>query len=65
MEPITLCGLVIVIFCGWVECEAVVRAFGKILGKRMLFSDSTAHSTVQKPEYLGRLPLCFAKGPHG
>jgi len=62
MEPITLCGAIIVIFGLWLEFEsnilAVVRWIGKI---KFITAVVSAPSSAQKPAYVGRMPICFAK----
>ncbi|NVN92165.1 MAG: hypothetical protein HXX11_16400 [Desulfuromonadales bacterium] len=61
MEPITLCGLVIVMFGLWVELEPAVRAVGKKIRKSKFFANGVSNSTFQKPVYVGRMPICLAK----
>jgi hypothetical protein len=62
MEPITLCGLIIVMFGLWVEFESVVRAVVRVIYKSKLFAEVISHSTVQRPVYVRRMPICVAKG---
>jgi hypothetical protein len=64
MEPITLCGLVIVIFGLWVEFEPAVKAVVKIIRKSKLLSELVSNSKVQRPVYVRRMPICLAKGFH-
>lgn len=59
MEPITLCGLVIVIFGLWVEFEPAVIAVVRKICKSRFFTESISNSTVQKPAYVMRVPLSF------
>lgn len=61
MEPITLCGLVIVLFGLWVELEPAVRAVIGAISKCTVFAEFVLHSTVQKPVYVSRMPICLAK----
>ena len=52
MEPITLCGLVIVAFGFWIELEpAIMMAFVKISSKNKGFKTIITPPTVQKPVY--------------
>jgi hypothetical protein len=64
MEPITLCGLVIVAFGLWVEFEPAVRRVVKTIRKNRFFTGVHAHSAVRNPVYVGRLPICLAKPSH-
>ena len=59
MEPITLCGLVIVMFGFWVELEPAVKAMVKKIRKCMLYSALFLFSTVQKPVCVNRMPICL------
>lgn len=61
MEPIILCGLVIVLFGLWVEFEPAVKAVIKAINTCTVFADFVSHSRVQKPVYASRMPLCLAK----
>lgn len=60
MEPITLCGLVIVALGLWVEFEPAVMAVVKRICKNRFLTARISHSTVQKPAYM-RMPICLAK----
>jgi hypothetical protein len=62
MEPITLCGLVIVMFGLWVEFEPAVKAFANMICKSKFITDIVSNSKVQKPVYGQRMPICVAKG---
>jgi hypothetical protein len=64
MEPITLCGLVIVCFGLWVEFEPAVEAAVSAICKSPYFKVITSRSTTHKPVTLGRMPICFAKAFH-
>ncbi len=64
MEPIVLCGLLIVLFGLWVELESAVRVFVKTVYKSRLFSGATSKSAAQKPVYVSRMPICLAKAFH-
>jgi len=61
MEPITLCGLVIVMFGLWVEFEPAVRVVAKIIYNSRIYKDLISVSTVQMPAYVRRMPACFAR----
>ena len=58
MEPITLCGLVIVIIGLWVEFESPVRTLLKMICKSKLFTEVTSYSELQRPVYGRRMPIC-------
>lgn len=64
MEPITLCGAVIVVFGLWVELEPVVKAVVRVVCKSKLFTAMISQSPVQSPVYVRRMPICLAKAPH-
>jgi hypothetical protein len=64
MEPITLCGLIIVMFGLWVEFEPALRSAANRIYKSNVFSEVISTSTVQKPVYVSRLPICLAKAFH-
>ncbi|MSN26923.1 MAG: hypothetical protein GJV46_13760 [Geobacter sp.] len=64
MEPITLCGAVIVMFGLWVEFEPTLLAIVKVICKCKLFKEMNLQSTVPKPVYVRRMPICLAKGFH-
>ena len=52
MEPITLCGLVVVAFGFWIELEpAIMMAFVKITIRSKGFKAIITQPTVQKPVY--------------
>jgi len=61
MEPITLCGLVIVMFGLWVEFEPTVLAVVRAIGNSRIYKELFSPSTVQRPKYVARMPVCFAK----
>ena len=65
MEPITLCGLVIVMFGLWVEFEADFKTVGRVIHKFKLFTGAVSNSEAQKPVYVRRMPICLAKGAGG
>lgn len=52
MEPITLCGAVIVMFGLWVEFEPRVRVVIKVICKSKFFTGIFSQSTAQKPVYV-------------
>jgi hypothetical protein len=64
MEPITLCGLVIVMFGFWVELEPAVRAIVKKIRKSKLYSELFICSTVPKSVYVSKMPICLDKVYH-
>lgn len=51
MEPIVLCGFVIVMFGLWVEIEPAVRFVVKKICKSRFFTEVISNSTVQRPVY--------------
>jgi len=57
MEPITLCGAVILMFGLWVEFEAELRAVKKMICTSKLFKAATSHSTGRRPAYVRRMPV--------
>ncbi len=60
MEPITLCGLVIVMFGLWVEFEPALKAVVRVICKSNIFTMIISPPTVQKTVYV-RMPVCLAK----
>lgn len=64
MEPITLCGAVIVAFGLWVEFEPGVRAVVRVVCKSRYVAGVISQSTVQRPVYVRRMPICLAKAFH-
>lgn len=58
MEPITLCGLVIVMFVMWVELEPAVKEVVTIIRKSRLLTMFFSSLTARKPVYAGKRPLC-------
>ena len=64
MEPITLCGLVIVAFGLWVELEPTIIAVGKWICKSRIITMAFSPPTAQKPVYGRRMPICVAKVSH-
>jgi hypothetical protein len=64
MEPITLCGAVIVIFGLWVEFEPRIMAVAKWISGITFFADIFSHSKARKPVYASRMPICLAKTSH-
>ena len=61
MEPITLCGAVIVAIGLWVELEPGVKAVVRVMCKSRLFIEIISQSTAPKPASVGRMPICLAK----
>ena len=64
MEPITLCGLVIVMFGLWVEFEPGLKSIAKAVYRCKIFAEIISPSTVQRPAYLRKMPVCAAKAFH-
>ena len=64
MEPITLCGAVILAFGLWVEFEPRVMAIVRAIRMSRVFTEIILKSTVHKPVYERRMPICFAKAHH-
>ena len=64
MEPITLCGAVILAFGLWVELEPRVMAIVRAIRMSRVFTEIILKSTVHKPVYVRRMPICFAKAHH-
>jgi hypothetical protein len=64
MEPITLCGAVIVLFGLWVEFEPAVKAVRRTINKSKLFAEIISQSTTQRPVYVRKMPVCVAKTSH-
>jgi hypothetical protein len=64
MEPITLCGLVIVMFGLWVEFEPVVQALAKMIRKSQSYVEFFSNPAARKPVYVRKLPICLAKAFH-
>jgi len=64
MEPITLCGAVIVAYGFWVEFEPRVSVVVKVICKSSFCSEMISESTVKKPVYVRRMPICVAKAFH-
>ena len=61
MEPITLCGLVIVMFGLWVEFETRLKSIVRAVCKCKPFAGIISPSTVQRPVDLRKMPICLAK----
>lgn len=64
MEPITLCGLVIVMFGFWVEFEPAVTAVMRKIRNSALYSKLFSPSVVQASICTGKMPICLAKSFH-
>ena len=55
MEPITLCGIVIVAFCFWIECESLVKRFAHSFCRSNLMNGIIGMVTAeQKPIFANR-----------
>lgn len=61
MEPITLCGLVIVMFGLWVEFEPAINVVVRTFSKNRLLTGIISNQPVRKPVYVSRMPICLAK----
>jgi hypothetical protein len=64
MEPITLCGAVIVLFGLWVEFEPRVVAVVRWISEIKFFAEIFPQSTARRPVYVRKLPICLAKTFH-
>lgn len=64
MEPITLCGAVIVLFGLWVEYEAKVMAVVKAICNSRFYTETISQSVPQRPVYTRKIPVCLAKVSH-
>ncbi len=64
MEPITLYGLLIVMFGMWEEFGPAIRTVVNKIRNSKLFAETDSNATVQKPVYVSRMPLCLAKAFH-
>jgi hypothetical protein len=64
MEPITLCGLVIVLFGLWIEFEPKLMAVVRWIQTRVPMADITTEPKSRKPVYVRRMPICVAKATH-
>lgn len=60
MEPITLCGLVIVMLGLWVEFEPAVMTVLRAIRNSRIYKEVFSQPRVQSA-YEGRIPVCFAK----
>lgn len=63
MEPITLCGAVILLFGLWVEFESSMRAVVKKVCNIRFIAEGLAQPPVETPVYV-RMPICLAKAFH-
>jgi hypothetical protein len=61
MEPITLCGAVIVVFGLWVEFEPRIMSVVKWISKIKIFTEIFPQSTTRRPVYVRKMPICLAK----
>lgn len=61
MEPITLCGLVIVAFGLWVEFEPAIMAVVKKIRNSRIYKLLLSQLKVQPPACDGRVPVCYVK----
>jgi len=64
MEPITLCGAVIVFFGLWEEYGPGFMAIVRWISKRRIFAELITPSAPQRPAYVRRMPICLAKTSH-
>lgn len=56
MEPITLCGAIIVAFGLWVEFEPKLRAIAKAICNSKFSTEMISKATVQSPAYMAITP---------
>lgn len=61
MEAITLCGLIIVVFGLWEEFGFAIWAIIRFISKCKFMAIFFSNSSVHRPEYLQRMPLCVAR----
>ncbi len=61
MEPITLCGAVILVFGLWVEFEPKMKALVRSISNSIFYKETISQSAVRKPAYVRRMPICLAK----
>jgi hypothetical protein len=55
MEPITLCGIVIVAFGLWIECESLVKRFASSFCRSNLLKGIIEMATTErKPVFVNR-----------
>jgi len=55
MEPITLCGIVIMAFGLWIECESLVKRFARTFCRSNLLKGIIAMATAErKPIFVNR-----------
>lgn len=52
MEPITLCGAVILAVGLWVEFEPIIMKVTKVISNSTIMASITSSSTEQKPLYV-------------
>jgi len=52
MEPITLCGVVILAAGLWVEFEPIIMKVAKAISNSTIMASITSSSTEQKPLYV-------------
>jgi len=64
MEPITLCGAVIVIFGLWVEFESKLRIVARTICNSRFYKLIISQSTARRPAHVRRMPICLAKISH-
>lgn len=61
MEPITLCGVVIVVFGLWVEFEPGLHSIARKVCKYKFFNEIISPPTAHRPVDLRKMPICVAK----
>jgi hypothetical protein len=64
MELITVCGLVIVAYCLWVEFELAAQAVVKMVRTSRFLKEDFSGTSWRHPVSMGRLPVCLAKLSH-
>jgi len=62
MEPITLCGVIMVMFGLWDEFGATVKSMPKRIGICKPSTRASANLSTQKVVYRSRMPICLANG---
>jgi len=64
MEPITLCGAVIVLFGLWVEFEPKLRTIARTICNSRFYKVMNSKTTARRPAYVRSMPICLAKLSH-
>jgi hypothetical protein len=64
MEPITLCGLVIVMFGLWVEFEPAIMKVVRRVRSCRLFTAIMAQPAVPARACTAKMPVCLVRSSH-